>query len=127
MRQVGILRLGASATLTTSKHRLIRLWSVMPHSMRSPIHDYLDRPADNTRHSHWNAWGSGVRDVLMAVLTATRLEAAPLSRSSATWSTGTTGVKTTAELFEQVDAVGSAVGTTRAAVRRPISESRDVV
>jgi hypothetical protein len=29
-------------------------------------------------------------------------------------------VKTTAELFEQVDAVGSAVGTTRAAVRRPI-------
>ena len=29
-------------------------------------------------------------------------------------------MKTTAELFEQVDAVGSAVGTTRAAVRRPI-------
>ena len=47
VRQVGILRLGASATLTTSKHRLIRLWSVVPHSMRSPIHDYLDRPADN--------------------------------------------------------------------------------
>ena len=29
-------------------------------------------------------------------------------------------MKTTAEFFEQVDAVGSAVGTTRAAVRRPI-------
>ena len=54
------------------------------------------------------------------------LEAAPLSRSSATWSTGTTGVKTTAESLEQVDAVGSAVGTARIAVRRSISESRDV-
>jgi hypothetical protein len=55
------------------------------------------------------------------------LEAAPLSRLSTAWSSGTTGVKITAELFEQVDAVGSAVGATRAAVRRPISESRDVV
>jgi hypothetical protein len=32
-----------------------------------------------------------------------------------------------AELLEKEDAVGSAVGTTRAAVRRPISEYRDVV
>jgi hypothetical protein len=55
------------------------------------------------------------------------LEAAPLSRSSATWSTGTTGVKTTAESLEQVDAVGTAVGTTRAAVRRSIPEARDVL
>jgi hypothetical protein len=55
------------------------------------------------------------------------LEAAPLCRSSAPCSTGTTGVKATAELFEQVDAVGSAVGTTRAAVRRPIPEARDVL
>ncbi len=48
------------------------------------------------------------------------LEAPPLSRLSATCSTGTTGVKMSAELLEQVDAVGSAVGTTRAAVRRSI-------
>jgi hypothetical protein len=46
---------------------------------------------------------------------------------SATRSKGTTGVKMIAELLEQEDAMGSAVGTTRAAVRRSISESRDVV
>ena len=55
------------------------------------------------------------------------LEAAPLCRSSATWSTGTTGVKTTAESLEQVDPVSTAVGTTRAAVRRSIPESRDLL
>ena len=54
-------------------------------------------------------------------------EAASLSRSSVTRPTGTTDVKTKAELFEQTGAVVSAVGTTRAAVRRPISESRDYV
>ena len=42
------------------------------------------------------------------------LEVAPLSRSSAKWSIGTTGVKTTAELLEQEDASASATGTTRA-------------
>ncbi len=36
-------------------------------------------------------------------------------------------MKTTAESLEQVDPVGSAVGTTRAAVRWPISEARDVL
>ncbi len=55
------------------------------------------------------------------------MEEAPLSRSSATWSTGTTGVKTTAESLEQVDAVGTGVGTTRAAVRRSIPETRDLL
>jgi hypothetical protein len=55
------------------------------------------------------------------------LEAAPLCRFSTTWSTGTTGVKTTAESLEQVDPVGTAVGTTRAAVRRPIPETRDLL
>ncbi len=123
MRQVGTLRLGASATLATSKHRLIRLWSVLPHSMRSPIHDYLDRPADNKgpRFSHWTAWGSGRGKTYAWPSSRQRAqEAAPLSRSFSPCSIGTTGVKTTAELFEQVDAVGSAVGTTRDAVRRPI-------
>ena len=57
------------------------------------------------------------------------LEVAPLSRSSAKWSIGTTGVKTTAELLEPEDASASATGTTRAppAVRRPISGSSYVL
>ena len=57
------------------------------------------------------------------------LEAALLSRSSATCSIGTTGVKTTAELLEQQDTSASATGTTRAlpAIRRPISGSSYVL
>ncbi len=36
-------------------------------------------------------------------------------------------MKTTAELLKHVDAVGSAVGTTRAAVRRPIFLSPEIM
>jgi hypothetical protein len=73
-------------------------------------------------------WGSGGCETYSLPSSRYRaLEAAasPLSRSSTTCSTGTTGVKKTAALLEQVDALASAVGTTRAAVRRPISETTD--
>ncbi len=77
---MGILRLGASATLATSKHRLIRLWSGVPHSMRSPIHDYLDRPADKGSVPFFILGRMGlweVQDVRLAILTATRAGSRP--------------------------------------------------
>ncbi len=84
--------------------------------------------------SHFSDWNDGARRPLGGYETYSwpssrqrALEAAPLCRSSAPCSTGTTGVKTTAESLEQVDPVGTAVGTTRAAVRRPIPEARDVL
>jgi hypothetical protein len=99
--------------------------------MSSPIHDYLDRPADNKGRCPVFHIGPhrarGCKTYSWPSSRQRELEAAPLSRFSATCSIGTTGVKMTAELLEQVDAVGSAVGTTLAAVLRPISESRDVV
>ncbi len=71
-----------------------------------------------------------VRILILGASTPPEISA-PLSQSPAAWSAGTTGVKTTAELLEQVDRdavlVGSAVGITRAAVRRRTSKTRDVV
>jgi hypothetical protein len=103
--------------------------------MRRRSHDYLRRPAHknvvslpafhNRTHGalgrcETHSWPSSLKRAL---------EAAPQSRSSSTWSIGTTGLKTTAELLEQEDAMASAAGTTRAppAVRRPIAESSYVL
>ena len=89
------------------------------------LHRKKQRPTFQTGTTGRAARLGGCETYSWPSLRQRALEADPLSRSSATCSTGTTGVKTTAELFEQVDAVGSAVGTTRP-VRRPISEFREV-
>ncbi len=81
VRQLGILRLSASATLATSKHRLIRLWSGMPHSMRSVIHDYLDRHAQTKgQHPVFHIGPHGareLRDFLLAIVLVTLARSSP--------------------------------------------------
>jgi hypothetical protein len=114
----------------TRHRRLVRLrGSRLLDAMRRTGHDYLDPPAHKTKRPtfHNRTHGALGRCQTYSWPSSRKraLEAAPLSRSSATWSIGTTGVKTTAELLEQQDTSASATGTTRAppAVRRPISGS----